>query len=239
MTLGEKIRQERLARGLSQRQLCGEQITRNMLSQIENGSARPSMDTLRYLAAKLEKPLVWFLEAESESAYDRGDWQGVLDAGETGFACEFARLHLAQELLQSGREAYALRLLESWNSRETAIERQRLLLLCHFHPEMAQQLPSMDEELLARSRLALASGDGERAAALLDAAQQRTGAVWKLLRGQAEYHRGQWQRAAALLTEGLEADARQAAELLEACYRELGDFQQAYHYACMVRQMEK
>ena len=43
MTLGEKIKQARQEAGLSQRQLCGDAITRNMLSQIENGSARPSM----------------------------------------------------------------------------------------------------------------------------------------------------------------------------------------------------
>ena len=49
MDLGEKLKKVRLEAGLSQRQVCGERITRNMLSQIENGSARPSMDTLRYL----------------------------------------------------------------------------------------------------------------------------------------------------------------------------------------------
>ena len=62
MTLGEKIKQARLEVGLSQRQLCGERITRNMLSQIENGSARPSMDTLIYLAQQLGRPVSWFLE---------------------------------------------------------------------------------------------------------------------------------------------------------------------------------
>ena len=62
MELGNKIRQARLEAGLSQRQLCGEQITRNMLSQIENGSAKPSMDTLRYLADKLGKSVSFFLE---------------------------------------------------------------------------------------------------------------------------------------------------------------------------------
>ena len=50
MDLGQKLRQARLEAGLSQRQLCGEEITRNMLSQIENGTARHSMDTLRFLA---------------------------------------------------------------------------------------------------------------------------------------------------------------------------------------------
>ena len=39
MELGEKLRQARLAAGLSQRQLCGDVITRNMLSQIESGAA--------------------------------------------------------------------------------------------------------------------------------------------------------------------------------------------------------
>ena len=53
MDLGEKLKKVRLDAGLSQRQVCGERITRNMLSQIENGSARPSMDTLRYLACLL------------------------------------------------------------------------------------------------------------------------------------------------------------------------------------------
>ena len=62
MTLGEKIKQARLEVGLSQRQLCGEKITRNMLSQIENGSARPSMTTLQYFAQRLGRPVSWFLE---------------------------------------------------------------------------------------------------------------------------------------------------------------------------------
>ena len=62
MTLGEKLRQARLSAGLSQRQLCGEQITRNMLSQIENGTANPSMATLQYLAQRLGKPIGYFLE---------------------------------------------------------------------------------------------------------------------------------------------------------------------------------
>lgn len=62
MELGEKLRRARLEKGLSQRQLCGERITRNMLSQIENGQAKPSMDTLRYLAAGLGKPVSYFLE---------------------------------------------------------------------------------------------------------------------------------------------------------------------------------
>ena len=65
MDLGQKIRQARLEAGLSQRQLCGDTITRNMLSQIENGSANPSMTTLQYLAKQLGKNISYFLQEEA------------------------------------------------------------------------------------------------------------------------------------------------------------------------------
>ena len=65
MELGEKLRQTRLEAGLSQRQLCGDTITRNMLSQIENGIARPSVATLQYLAGRLGKPVSYFLQEET------------------------------------------------------------------------------------------------------------------------------------------------------------------------------
>ena len=64
MELGEKLLCARQEAGLSQRQLCGDVITRNMLSQIEHGTARPSMDTLRYLASRLGKPMSFFLEED-------------------------------------------------------------------------------------------------------------------------------------------------------------------------------
>lgn len=65
MELGKRIKQARLEKGLSQRQLCGEEITRNMLSQIENGSAKPSMATLEYLARQLSKPISYFLDEQT------------------------------------------------------------------------------------------------------------------------------------------------------------------------------
>ena len=65
MELGEKLRLARLEAGLSQRALCGDEITRNMLSRIENGAARPSMKTLRFLAARLDKPVSYFLEEDT------------------------------------------------------------------------------------------------------------------------------------------------------------------------------
>ena len=91
MELGEKLRQARLEAGLSQRQLCEQIITRNMLSLIENGSARPSMETLKELAARLGQPVSYFLEEQAlvspntavmeaaRTAFDAGDFSGTLE----------------------------------------------------------------------------------------------------------------------------------------------------------------
>ena len=61
MTLGQKIKAARLERGMTQKQLVGDQITRNMLSKIENDSATPSVRTLEYLARRLGLPAGSFL----------------------------------------------------------------------------------------------------------------------------------------------------------------------------------
>ena len=54
-TIGEKIKRLRCAKLMTQSELVGGEITRNMLSRIENGAAQPSLDTLRYIAKKLNK----------------------------------------------------------------------------------------------------------------------------------------------------------------------------------------
>lgn len=52
--LGANIKAARISRGMTQGQLAGEDITRNMLSLIENGSALPSIPTLCAIAERLE-----------------------------------------------------------------------------------------------------------------------------------------------------------------------------------------
>ena len=67
MTMGEKIRHARQSKGMTQRQVAGDRITRNMLSKIENGSATPSIKTLNYIAERLGLPSSYFLSGSSES----------------------------------------------------------------------------------------------------------------------------------------------------------------------------
>jgi transcriptional regulator with XRE-family HTH domain len=72
MTLGQKLREARLERGLTQAQAAGGCVTRNMLSQIENDQASPSVKTLAHLAAVLGVGAGWLLSEDSDdSAPDR------------------------------------------------------------------------------------------------------------------------------------------------------------------------
>ncbi len=54
--LGKRIKEARIARKMTQSELVGDFITRNMLSRIESGNACPSVKTLEYLANRLELP---------------------------------------------------------------------------------------------------------------------------------------------------------------------------------------
>ena len=69
--MGQKIKELRLKKGLTQAALSGETVTRNMLSQIENGVAKPSVTTISEIAEKLDVPTEYFF---SEST-DLGSFQ--------------------------------------------------------------------------------------------------------------------------------------------------------------------
>lgn len=262
MELGEKIRQARLEAGLSQRQLCGEEITRNMLSQIEHGTARPSMKTLQYLAGRLGKSVSHFLEEEppvspnqeillaARRLFDAGDYSGaalVLEAfsspdpffdREVRLLWILSHLELAEQAIRDGREPYALALLEKAD-RVSAycgqeLERRRLLLLGRISGQrVSHRLPSLDGELLLRAGEALSSGQPQLAARLLDAAQDPSVPKWKLLRGDAFLAEGDFGEAAQCFHCAEEAFPTEMAPRLERCYRELGDYKRAYEYACM------
>ena len=110
MELGEKLRLARAEAGLSQRQLCEGIITRNMLSQIEHGTANPSMDTLKQLAARLGKPVSFFLE---ETA--------VLSPNQ-------AIMARARELYDAGEYSRAASTLEGYRAPDEVYDRERELL---------------------------------------------------------------------------------------------------------------
>lgn len=264
MELGEKLRLARLEAGLSQRQLCGEEITRNMLSLIENGAAKPSMKTLQYLAGRLGKSVSFFLEetavlspnqelmTSARQLYDSGNFTEacrVLEGyrapdpvydREKEILWVLLRLELAKEAIRQERFLYAAEILKqtpvetSYLTEE--LNRRRLLLLGSIPDQrVVSQLPSLDEELLLRATEAFAEKKVSRAAHLLEAMEDQTAPGWHLLRGKILLQQKKWKPAAVQLQSAESAFPREVCPLLEICYRELGNFQKAYEYACKQR----
>ena len=66
MTIGEKIRSFRLKKRMTQAELVGDRLTRNMISMIENGKVEPSLSTINYLAERLDVTPGVLLSSESE-----------------------------------------------------------------------------------------------------------------------------------------------------------------------------
>ena len=263
--LGQRLKQARIEAGLSQRQLCGEVITRNMLSQIESGKARPSMPTLTYLAQMLGKPVSWFLDeptvqvsgqqedmTAARELYDRKGYDLCLEAlekteptPESLLLRALCDLALAGQAIGDGKMWYARSLLEQAGEAGSktcyftpALERERLLLLYQAQPEkageLARVLPKDDRELLLRAEGCLTTGDCEGCVNILGAVTGQKGQYHYLL-GKALLGQKQYTQAVEhfLLTE--QNYPRECAHALETCYRELGDYKMAYHYACKQR----
>ncbi len=255
MALGELLKQARLDAGLSQRQLCGEEITRNMLSQIENGAARPSMDTLRYLASRLGKPVSFFLEEQAVSpnqptvcrarqAYAAGEYAKVLELlqgynkdgifdEEAALLVSLATIGRAEQALHEGRRPYAAALLEDMKPEslymKPEIEHKRILLLARAEPEKAAQLAgelSIDDVLLMKARCALSQGQAQKALGLLEGVEEPA-EQWYLLKGDALVAVGEFAQAAECF---LQVEDR-AFSQLERCYEQQGDYKMAYYYA--------
>ena len=67
MTLGEKIKKRRTELGMTQSDLAGKKITRNMISLLENDQSSPSVDTLLHLCHVLRINPAYLLSDEDDS----------------------------------------------------------------------------------------------------------------------------------------------------------------------------
>ncbi len=150
--LGKRIKEARLAKKMTQSELVGTFITRNMLSRIESGNACPSVKTLEYLAGRLDLPAGSLISdygevlktqetscerlIEAKRLYTQGDFDNAGKAAEEltdgDFSDEAAailarcRLNQAQEAMKGGDNAKAAGLAkEAIKYSETGIYRSR------------------------------------------------------------------------------------------------------------------
>lgn len=266
MELSQKLKQARLDAGLSQKALCGDRITRNMLSQIENGSARPSMDTLRYLAGRLGKPLSFFLEEDAVTSPNQALMEraraaeasealhllGEYKAPDPTFDAErwlleaLACLQLAADAIGQGKPAYARTLLERacvagcrtpYYTPDN--ERRRVLLLHKAGGIVSEkQLPDLTPELLLHAEDALHRQEWARCAACLAACSEQN-PHWHYLMGQMHFAQKDYAAARPHFEAAWEIAPKECCIRLEDCCRETEDFAGAYFYACKQRELNR
>ena len=265
MELAQRIKAARLAAGLSQRQLCGDTITRNMLSLIESGKARPSMETLGYFAARLGKPMSYFLDGEAaasanqkcmanaENAYGRKDFATTLALLEdyespdpifdnARYLLEYLScVALAENALSEGKHKYAAALLErAENARVNTIyapRREQLQLLRYqIEPACAGELEiAVDDALLIKAEGALLKNDPAAAVRYLGA-METVSARGQLLWGKAALLLEDFACAKYRLLLAEDAFPKEAIPLLEQVFLTLGDYKSAYEYAKKAQQ---
>ena len=259
MELGTRLRQARLAAGLSQRQLCGETITRNMLSQIENGSARPSMDTLRYLAAQLGKPVSFFLEEQMEVSPNQGVMEQARNATGTAVLDILAQyqqpdalfdrerwllealtcLELAREALDAGKKEYAGALLERaqkagshtpYYTPET--DRRRQLLA--YEAGFLDTAEPDQWELFLLAKAFLGQNAPEKCIGIMHAIDPLQEEHHFIL-AQAYLQLSRYEIAIRHFLQAESYDPQAVFAGLEKCYSALEDYKPAYFYACKQR----
>ncbi|OGO77530.1 MAG: hypothetical protein A2Y23_07630 [Clostridiales bacterium GWB2_37_7] len=81
--IGQKIKEARKEKKMTQEELADSNISRSLISLIENGLSYPSMQTLEYLSTKLDKHISYFLvENDTDSINLITDLEYLLDTEE-------------------------------------------------------------------------------------------------------------------------------------------------------------
>ncbi len=122
MNIGEKIKKLRTEKLMTQSELAGTEITRNMLSRIENGAALPSLGTIQYIAKRLNVSVGYLMADEKDEqiyfkyneidnikkAYMAGDFKICRDMCYNARSCndDEVKLVLSECLLELGIEEF-------------------------------------------------------------------------------------------------------------------------------------
>ena len=140
-TLGDRVRQLRIAKGFTQTELAGDRFSKEYVSQIERGKTRPTDETTEWLAARLgvdksfletgvsssERERVESVIARAEAALESNQYQEAID--------EIVQLGTAIEAAAVPALQFRALLAESWGRMNTGEVREAIARL-----ESARQL---------------------------------------------------------------------------------------------------
>ena len=118
--LGERVRQLRVAAGLTQSELAGERFSKEYVSQIERGKTRPTQETISWLAARLGVDAAFL--ANGISSDERTRIESALSRAETltearefdDAIAEFERVRIPVEATGLPHLVVRARLGEGW-----------------------------------------------------------------------------------------------------------------------------
>ena len=114
MNLGEKIKAARKSMKITQSELAGNEITRNMVSRIESGTVTPSLDTIRYLARALSLPVSYLLS----------------DSDDLFFYEKQERIAEIHEAFKTGEYSYCIKKISTLSALDN--ELNYILAVSHF-----------------------------------------------------------------------------------------------------------
>ncbi len=148
--LGKRIKEARLARKMTQADVVGDFITRNMLSQIESGTANPSVKTLTYLAKVLQLPVNYLLPDELE----------IYDDSENSSNADFAALMRMKNAYKRGDYQEAIQTAEGFTAQDSVIsdEANAVLARACLAAAKAEERPREAIALARRAREAAEQG---------------------------------------------------------------------------------
>ncbi len=135
--LGKRIKEARLARKMTQSDVVGDFITRNMLSQIESGTANPSVKTLTYLAKVLQLPVNYLLPDELET----------YDTSEETVNADFEALIKMKNAYKREEYLQAAQLAEQFAGKESVIFDEANAILSRSYLEAAKNCENPREAL--------------------------------------------------------------------------------------------
>lgn len=124
--LGRKIKEARISKKMTQSEVVGNFITRNMLSQIESGNASPSIKTLEYISGVLNIPLNQLM---SEDEYIPSD------SNSTAFNTYLK----AKSLFKSEKYAEALNCLNTINDDSSPLYDEVIFITAKCYYYMAEK----------------------------------------------------------------------------------------------------
>lgn len=126
--LGRRLKEARLAKKMTQSEVVGDFITRNMLSQIESGVATPSIKTLEYLAGVLEISMASLMPSDDISDAGASEAARITKAKAAIAQEDFdgALNILDAECISFSDEVYALRSIAYLSLANTASQNGEL-----------------------------------------------------------------------------------------------------------------